>query len=142
MTGQRCTHRAILLSLAMAGAAGLSAQSLNWDGQTGGLITPFAYTAAAGKGLGRPNFSYHYLGTGPVIGNFNQASVTVGAAGWAEFGLHAQLPLAGRHGWLESAVGPRLRYGTRQSERDERESGWAQMDAGRVGGRHGANAGA
>ena len=59
MSTPKHASRMILLSLGM-GAALLPAQSLNWEGQAGGLITPFAYTAASGKGLGRPSISYHF----------------------------------------------------------------------------------
>lgn len=55
------------------------AQSLNWDGQTGGLITPFAYTAASpANGIGHPIASFHFLNGGPQIGNMFQVSGTVG----------------------------------------------------------------
>lgn len=64
-----------------------SAQSLNWEGQTGVFITPLAYTAASPKtGLGRPVVAYHYLDAGDVLGGFHQASVTEGLFGRAEFG--------------------------------------------------------
>ncbi len=61
-------------------------KNLNWDGQTGGFVTPFAYTAPSGKGLGRPVVAFHYLATGPVIGGYHQASTTVGLMKRMEFG--------------------------------------------------------
>jgi hypothetical protein len=78
----------ILLAVILAvGAAGVSAQSLNWEGQTGVFITPLAYTAASpNNGFGEPIFAYHYLDAGPVLGTFHQASVTVGLLGRVEFG--------------------------------------------------------
>jgi hypothetical protein len=75
-------------------------QSLNWEGQTGVFVTPLAYTAPSGKkSLGKPIVAYHYLNGGKVLGNFHQASVTVGALGRSEFGytrdLHSQGSTAG-----------------------------------------------
>jgi hypothetical protein len=64
------------------------AQGLNWDGQTGALLTPFAYTASSGKGfLGKPEVSYHFLDTGDVIGYDSQFSVTEGIAKRFEIGF-------------------------------------------------------
>ncbi len=69
----------------LAGIA--SAQSLNWEGQTGVFVTPLAYTAASPKtGLGKPVFAYHFLPAGPVLGDFHTASATVGLASRLEFG--------------------------------------------------------
>jgi len=70
--------RILVLSLAGLGAA--SAQSLNWEGQTGVFVTPLAYTAA------KPVVAYHYLDAGDVLGGFHTASVTEGLFGRAEFG--------------------------------------------------------
>ena len=74
--------------LALALGAGMaSAQSLNWEGQTGVFVTPLAYTAASPKdNVGKPIVAYHYLGAGPVLGGFHTASVTEGLFGRAEFG--------------------------------------------------------
>jgi hypothetical protein len=71
--------RILVLSLAWLGAA--SAQSLNWEGQTGVFVTPLAYTAAS-----KPVVAYHYLDAGDVLGGFHTASVTEGLFGRAEFG--------------------------------------------------------
>ncbi len=74
------------LALVFAGA-GVHAQSLNWEGQTGVFVTPLAYTAPSGKGgIGRPIVAYHYLNAGEVLGGFHTSSVTVGLAGRTEFG--------------------------------------------------------
>ena len=75
-------------------------QSLNWEGQTGVFVTPLAYTAASSKdGLGKPVVAFHFLNGGKVLGNFYQASVTVGALSRTEFGytrdLHSQGSTAG-----------------------------------------------
>ena len=63
--------------LAFTGSA--AAQGLNWEGQTGAFITPFAYTSASpAKGFGKPQLSFHFLDAGSVIGGYSQASATVG----------------------------------------------------------------
>ena len=77
----------VLASVLAIGAAGVSAQSLNWEGQTGVFITPLAYTAASPtSGFGKPIVAYHFLDAGPVLGTFHQASVTVGVLSRIEFG--------------------------------------------------------
>jgi len=54
-----------LIAVAPAGQA----QSLNWEGQTGAFITPFAYTSPSpAGGLGRPAVAFHYLDGGNVLG--------------------------------------------------------------------------
>jgi Protein of unknown function (DUF3034) len=64
-----------------------SAQSLNWEGQTGVFVTPLAYILPSTEtGLGRPVVAYHYLDAGQVLGGFHQASITVGAFTRVEFG--------------------------------------------------------
>ena len=73
-----------------------SAQSLNWEGQTGAFITPFAYTSASpAKGVGHPNVSFHYLNTGDVLGKNSQASITIGMFGKTEFGYTRSFVAAG-----------------------------------------------
>ncbi len=72
---------------ATAGSAPAAAQSLNWEGQTGVFVTPLAYTAPSSPhGIGTPIVAYHFLNAGEVLGNFHQASVTVGLLGRTEFG--------------------------------------------------------
>jgi hypothetical protein len=64
-----------------------SAQSLNWEGQTGIFVTPLAYTLPSPqRGLGLPAVAYHYLDAGQVLGGFHQASITIGAFGRVELG--------------------------------------------------------
>jgi hypothetical protein len=76
-----------ILALALAGLGVASAQSLNWEGQTGVFVTPLAYTAASPKdNVGKPVVAYHYLDAGDVLGGFHTASVTEGLFGRAEFG--------------------------------------------------------
>jgi hypothetical protein len=55
------------------------AQDLNWEGQTGAFVTPFAYTSASPSGgFGHPAVSFHYLDGGDVIGGLYQVSATEG----------------------------------------------------------------
>src|SRR5271165_2036323 len=55
------------------------AQSLNWEGQTGAFITPFAYTSPSpARSFGLPATGFHYLDGGNVLGGFYEASGTVG----------------------------------------------------------------
>jgi hypothetical protein len=64
-----------------------SAQTLNWEGQTGIFITPLAYVApSSDKGFGMPVVAYHYLNGGNVLGGFHQLSVTDAAFHRLEFG--------------------------------------------------------
>ena len=77
----------LLTAILAIGPVGVSAQSLNWEGQTGVFITPLAYTASSpNNGFGKPIVAYHFLDAGPVLGTFHQASVTVGLLGRIEFG--------------------------------------------------------
>jgi hypothetical protein len=64
------------------------AQGLNWEGQTGALITPFAYTAGSPAGkFGKPEVAFHYLNSGSVVGNDYQLSITEGVGKRFEFGF-------------------------------------------------------
>ncbi|HTT17332.1 MAG TPA: DUF3034 family protein [Candidatus Sulfotelmatobacter sp.] len=78
------THRAswssILLAIFLAFAAPAShAQNLNWEGQTGAFVTPFAYMSpSSAGGFGLPAVSFHYLDGGNVLGGFYEVSATVG----------------------------------------------------------------
>lgn len=72
------------------------AQSLNWEGQTGAFVTPFAYTSASSAhGFGLPAVSFHYLNGGNVIGGLYQASATVGFLGRFEVGYTRAFNSAG-----------------------------------------------
>jgi hypothetical protein len=80
----------------LGSAAPAPAQGLNWQGQTGAFITPFAYASASpARNLGKPQVSFHYLDGGEVIGGMYQASVTVGLCNRAEFGYTRTLDSAG-----------------------------------------------
>ena len=94
LTSIQTSSLALLLLLA-AGPRLAFSQSLNWEGQTGVFVTPLAYTASSSKkSLGKPIVAFHFLNGGKVLGNFYQASLTVGALGRTEFGytrdLHSQ----------------------------------------------------
>jgi hypothetical protein len=96
--GKRAVLATGALAFLAAGAA--SAQSLNWDGQTGVFITPLAYTAASPtNSIGKPILAFHFLNAGDVLGNFYTTSATVGAFGRLEFGytrdFHSQGDTAG-----------------------------------------------
>lgn len=72
------------------------AQGLNWEGQTGALITPFAYTAGStARRFGKPEVAFHYLNAGKVIGNDYQLSITEGVAKRFEFGYTAAFSSSG-----------------------------------------------
>lgn len=73
------------------------AQGLNWEGQTGAFITPFAYTSQSpNDGVGKPQLAFHYLNTGDVVGNNTQASITLGFLGRAEIGYTRAFSAAGK----------------------------------------------
>jgi hypothetical protein len=77
----------VFLTAATLDASTLSAQSLNWEGQTGVFVTPLAYTVPSQeKGLGGPVAAYHYVNAGQVLGGFHQVSVTEGAFDRIELG--------------------------------------------------------
>jgi hypothetical protein len=77
----------LLAAVLLLGCFGV-AQGLNWEGQTGALLTPFAYTASSnGKLLGKPEVAFHYLNGGSVIGNDYQFSITEGIGKRFEVGF-------------------------------------------------------
>jgi hypothetical protein len=94
-SGRLCRKLLAVIVPVMVMAVGTSlasAQTLNWEGQTGIFVTPLAYTAPSTyKGLGVPVVAYHYLDGGPVLGGFHQASVTVGGFERVEFGYTRSL---------------------------------------------------
>jgi len=66
-------------ALLLALSSSAFAQGLNWEGQTGAFVTPFAYTSGSpANGIGHPQLAFHYLNGGSVMGNDFQASITVG----------------------------------------------------------------
>lgn len=81
--------RIVLPFLALTFLFAPSSQAqLTWEGQTGGLLTPFAYTAdSPARGLGHPEVAFHYMNAGPVMGNEFQASITFGFLKIGEVGF-------------------------------------------------------
>jgi hypothetical protein len=76
------------LGLSICLLAPASLAQLNWEGQTGGLLTPFAYTSnSSARGIGHPQVAFHYMNGGPVLGNEFQASFTVGFLKIGEIGF-------------------------------------------------------
>jgi len=86
--GMRLLAVPLLVTLVVAaGLSTASAQSLNWEGQTGVFVTPLAYTAPSDdRGFGKPALAYHFLNAGEVLGGFNQVSTTMGVFDRIEFG--------------------------------------------------------
>ena len=75
------------VALFFLAAIAASAQSLNWEGQTGVFVTPLAYTASSpANNFGKPTVAYHFLNAGDVLGNFHTVSVTEGLLKRIEFG--------------------------------------------------------
>src|SRR6202047_4825323 len=88
-SGRTVVFLAAILFVAMNTA---SAQSLNWEGQTGVFVTPLAYAIPSTEGgFGKPVVAYHYLDAGGVLGGFHQVSVTIGAFTRVEFGYTRNL---------------------------------------------------
>lgn len=90
--------RTLLLSavVLVVGSSTLLAQGLNWEGQTGALLTPFAYTASSPAAkFGKPEVALHYLNSGSVVGNDYQLSITEGVAKYFEFGFTQSFSSAG-----------------------------------------------
>jgi len=76
----------IALVFAFGSATRCHAQGLGWEGETGVFVTPLAYTASSETEKYHPVVAYHYLDAGPVIGNFNEASVEIGLGKRFELG--------------------------------------------------------
>src|SRR6266849_3642408 len=77
----------VVVAVTVAGSNTAFAQSLNWEGQDGVFITPLAYSVPTGNArLSIPVVSYHFLAAGPVLGNFHQVSISMGAFNRFEFG--------------------------------------------------------
>lgn len=74
-----CWGWSLLAILVAFSAPAVRAQNLNWEGQTGAFVTPFAYTSPSPTGrFGLPAVSFHYLDGGDVLGGFYEVSGTVG----------------------------------------------------------------
>jgi hypothetical protein len=86
----------LLITLLAGSQTTASAQTLNWEGQTGIFVTPLAYLAPSSeKGFGRPVVAYHFLNGGSVLGSFNQFSITMGAFQRVEFGYTRDVHVQG-----------------------------------------------
>jgi hypothetical protein len=80
-----------LAAMSVLAPAIVAGQSLNLEGQTGGVATPFATVASSpAGGIGRPVVSFYLadslVDTGDLIGTRFQISLAAGVAGWAEMG--------------------------------------------------------
>jgi hypothetical protein len=64
----------------------LHAQALGWEGETGVFVTPLAYTASAEGEKIHPVVAYHYFNAGSIVGDFHEASITMGIGKRLEFG--------------------------------------------------------
>ena len=74
-----CWGWSLLVIFLVSVTPAVRAQNLNWEGQTGAFVTPFAYTSASpARGFGLPVVSFHYLDGGNVLGGFYEISGTVG----------------------------------------------------------------
>jgi hypothetical protein len=79
---------AVLIGLvvALGSATPSHAQALSWEGETGILVTPLAYTASSETEKFHPVVAYHFLDLGPVIGDFHEASLELGIGKRIEIG--------------------------------------------------------
>ncbi|HVO63667.1 MAG TPA: hypothetical protein VMT53_22280 [Terriglobales bacterium] len=87
---------ALALIFGLASTVPLHAQNLGWEGETGVFVTPLAYTANVEKQKIHPVIGYHYLNAGSVIGDFHEASVTVGFLQRFEMGYTHEFHVQGR----------------------------------------------
>ena len=87
----------LVLTIALAASSASSAfAQLNWEGQTGAFVTPFASTSpSSANGLGRPQLAFHYLNGGSVVGNDFQISITEGLFKRVEVGYTRAAQTAG-----------------------------------------------
>jgi len=74
------------LVFAFGSATPSHAQALGWEGETGVFVTPLAYTASSETEKFHPVLAYHFLSAGPVIGDFNEASIELGIGKRIEIG--------------------------------------------------------
>jgi hypothetical protein len=92
-----------VLCIVIMGQPATFGQSLNWEGQTGVFVTPLAYSVSSGDApLSLPVVSYHFLDAGPVLGNFHQVSISMGAFNRVEFGYTGNLHQDGSTAGLSS----------------------------------------
>jgi hypothetical protein len=128
-----------LLALLFLSCSSLWAQNLGWEGETGVFVTPLAYTAGVEGKVAEPVFGFHFFDAGPVIGQFHQASITVGLGSRFEMGytgdMHAQSGKADLSPLWDSGFD--TFHGKAQiiKEKLQRQA----VGAGNVGGIHGAH---
>jgi len=83
---------AVIATLVFVWAPAGQAQNLNWEGQTGAFVTPFAYTSPSpGNSVGLPSVAFHYLDGGSVLGGFYEISATLGFLSRFEVGYSGAL---------------------------------------------------
>jgi hypothetical protein len=89
-----------ILILSLASAGRLSAQNLTLEGQTGGFITPTAYSVYMEKGqtFSHPVVGYHFVGTAKVIGNIQTVSILEGFKNRGEIGYTRSIHTFGDSG--------------------------------------------
>lgn len=76
----------IVIAVGPGSAIPSHAQALGWEGETGVFVTPLAYTASSETQKIHPVVGYHFFDTGPVIGDFHEASIEVGIGKRLELG--------------------------------------------------------
>ena len=84
-----------LAIVALGTATPSHAQALGWEGETGVFVTPLAYTAASETEKVHPVVGYHYLNAGSVIGDFHEASITIGFLKRFEMGYTHEFHIQG-----------------------------------------------
>ena len=78
----------LFLAIAPGVPTGVRAQGLDWEGRTGAMMTPFAWTAGSvDGGAGRVAAAFHMLSAGNVVGTHFQLSATVGLGSRLEAGV-------------------------------------------------------
>ena len=85
----------VVLAVVLGTATPSHAQGLGWEGETGVFVTPLAYTAASENEKVHPVVAYHYLNAGSVIGDFHEASITVGFLNRFEMGYTHEFHMQG-----------------------------------------------
>jgi D-arabinose 1-dehydrogenase-like Zn-dependent alcohol dehydrogenase len=94
LAGRIATAAGIAIVLGLA--APLMGQNIGWEGETGVFVTPLGYVASSpSNNFGKPLVAFHFLNGGAVLGDFYEASVTVGALGRTEFGYTRAMHTAG-----------------------------------------------
>lgn len=85
----------VVAAILLLSGTSLVAQNLGWEGETGVFVTPLAYTAGAEGKIAEPIVGFHFFNAGPVIGQFYEASITVGLGKRFEFGYTSDMHVTG-----------------------------------------------